>query len=191
MNKWQEFVCCVSDYLESVSQQSPSSVVVTACQCAQCYCAWFQVLCKLIVFTTLGPHASLCIVPPFDLPYPTSQTTQVHIHQILYCQCDAMYWVAFTLSTNHTDLLKYCYPHTWMCFASSHSSLHNQVKRFGNPTWRRLVEAVEDPVGGNDHALAQKIAAKHPGMQPILIWKETIFAFSLYIHQYNEHAGNY
>ena len=53
------------------------------------------------------------------------------------------------------------------------------------------MEAVEDPVGGNDHALAQKIAAKHPGMQPILIWKETIFAFSLYIHQYNEHAGNY
>ena len=38
------------------------------------------------------------------------------------------------------------------------------------------MKAVEDPVGGNDHALAQKIAAKHPGMQPILIWKETIFA---------------
>ena len=27
------------------------------------------------------------------------------------------------------------------------------------------MEAVEDPVGGNDHALAQKIAAKHPGMK--------------------------
>ena len=53
------------------------------------------------------------------------------------------------------------------------------------------MEAVEDPVGGNDHALAQKIAAKHPGMQCVLIWKETIFAFSLYIHQYIEHAGNY
>ena len=37
------------------------------------------------------------------------------------------------------------------------------------------MEAVEDPVGGNDHALAQKIAAKHPGMQPILIWKGNHF----------------
>ena len=44
--------------------------------------------------------------------------------------------------------------------------LHNQVKRFGNPTWRKLVKAVDDPVGGNNHALALKIAAEHPGMQP-------------------------
>ena len=28
------------------------------------------------------------------------------------------------------------------------------------------MEAVEDPVGGNNHALALKIAAEHPGMQP-------------------------
>ena len=26
------------------------------------------------------------------------------------------------------------------------------------------MEAVEDPVGGNNHALALKIAAEHPGM---------------------------
>ena len=28
------------------------------------------------------------------------------------------------------------------------------------------MEAVEDPVGGSNHALALKIAAEHPGMQP-------------------------
>ena len=28
------------------------------------------------------------------------------------------------------------------------------------------MEAVEDPVGGNNRALALKIAAEHPGMQP-------------------------
>ena len=28
------------------------------------------------------------------------------------------------------------------------------------------MEAVEDPVGGNNPALALKIAAKHPGNQP-------------------------
>ena len=37
-----------------------------------------------------------------------------------------------------------------------------QVERFGEPTWRRLVEAVEDSVGGNDRALAQTIARQHP-----------------------------
>ena len=44
--------------------------------------------------------------------------------------------------------------------------LHLQVVRFGKPTWRRLVEAVEDHVGGNDPVLAQRIARKYPGMLP-------------------------
>ena len=38
-----------------------------------------------------------------------------------------------------------------------------QVERFGKPTWRRLVKAVEDKVGGNNCALAQTIARDHPG----------------------------
>jgi len=37
-----------------------------------------------------------------------------------------------------------------------------QVEKFGKPTWRRLVEAVKDPVGGNNCALAQTIATDHP-----------------------------
>ena len=49
-----------------------------------------------------------------------------------------------------------------MCLPSSSSS--SQVERFGKPTWRRLVEAVEDHVGGNNRALAQTIAAEHPGV---------------------------
>ena len=36
------------------------------------------------------------------------------------------------------------------------------VKRFGEPTWRMLVQAVDSPAGGNNHALAKKIAFKHP-----------------------------
>ena len=46
--------------------------------------------------------------------------------------------------------------------SSSSSSFVSQVERFGEPTWRRLVEAVEDEVGGNNHSLAQKIARQHP-----------------------------
>ena len=37
---------------------------------------------------------------------------------------------------------------------------HN-VKRFGRPTWRQLVEAVGHPAGGANKGLARKIAEKH------------------------------
>ena len=36
------------------------------------------------------------------------------------------------------------------------------VEKYGPPTWRRLVEAVDNPAGGNNHALAKKIAERHP-----------------------------
>ena len=39
-----------------------------------------------------------------------------------------------------------------------------KVERFGHPTWKRLVEAVDNPIGANNPALALEIAAKHPGM---------------------------
>ena len=41
------------------------------------------------------------------------------------------------------------------------------VTRFGLPTWKRLVEAVKDPVGANNPALAIEIAANHPSKLPI------------------------
>ena len=37
------------------------------------------------------------------------------------------------------------------------------VSRFGPPSWKQLVAAVADPAGGNDRALAEKIALKHNG----------------------------
>ena len=36
------------------------------------------------------------------------------------------------------------------------------VQKFGPPTWRMLVIAVNSPAGGNDHHLAKKIASNHP-----------------------------
>ena len=39
-----------------------------------------------------------------------------------------------------------------------------EYQRFGSPTWRMLVEAVGDPAGGNNSALAETIAKKHPGI---------------------------
>ena len=35
------------------------------------------------------------------------------------------------------------------------------VERHGFPTWRRLVEAVDSPAGGNNHALAKAVASHH------------------------------
>jgi len=38
------------------------------------------------------------------------------------------------------------------------------VGKFGEPTWRKLVEVVGSPVGGNNLKLAMKIAKEHPGV---------------------------
>ena len=54
------------------------------------------------------------------------------------------------------------------------------------------MEAVEDRVGGNNRALALKIAAKHPGMQPYTKSRKITTALSLYICAFiHENAGNY
>ena len=36
------------------------------------------------------------------------------------------------------------------------------AERFGPPTWRMLVEAVDRKAGGNSHELAKEIASNHP-----------------------------
>ena len=36
------------------------------------------------------------------------------------------------------------------------------VEKYGPPTWRKLVEAVDSPAGGNNHSLAKKLAEHHP-----------------------------
>ena len=40
--------------------------------------------------------------------------------------------------------------------------VHN-VEKYGHPSWRALVQAVADPMGGANSALAHSIAAKHSG----------------------------
>ena len=37
-----------------------------------------------------------------------------------------------------------------------------KVERFGPPSWRMLVEAVDKKTGGNNHELAKQIASNHP-----------------------------
>ena len=38
------------------------------------------------------------------------------------------------------------------------------VSRFGLPSWKLLVAAVADPAGGNDRALAERIAQRYNGI---------------------------
>ena len=35
------------------------------------------------------------------------------------------------------------------------------IEKFGLPTWKRLIDAVDNPAGGNNPALAQHIASRH------------------------------
>ena len=45
------------------------------------------------------------------------------------------------------------------------------VERFGPPTWRTLVEAVDRKAGGNNHELAKEIGSNHPaaGMDRLVL----------------------
>ena len=38
------------------------------------------------------------------------------------------------------------------------------VARFGPPSWRSLVDAVDSSAGGSNHALAKRIASKYKGI---------------------------
>ena len=51
------------------------------------------------------------------------------------------------------------------------------------------MEAVEDRVGGNNHALALKIASEHPGMQPYTNTEGREKSFLPSVHPYNDNAG--
>ena len=44
------------------------------------------------------------------------------------------------------------------------------VERFGPPTWRMLVEAVNKKTGGDNHELAKQIALNHPAGRRLIIW---------------------
>ena len=44
------------------------------------------------------------------------------------------------------------------------------VEKFGPPTWRMLVEAVNKKTGGNNQELAKQIALSHPAGRRLIIW---------------------
>ena len=50
-----------------------------------------------------------------------------------------------------------------------------KVERYGPPTWRRLVEAVDSPAGGNKHALAKAIALKYPPGMVCLRYEHSVY----------------
>ena len=51
--------------------------------------------------------------------------------------------------------------------------LNYNWRRFGKPSWKALVEAVANPIGGDNTALAMKIAEKHREMGKGTSIKET------------------
>ena len=49
------------------------------------------------------------------------------------------------------------------------------VKKFGEPTWMKLIKAVNHPAGGGNPALAMKIAKNHEGMCKSQGWEKERF----------------
>ena len=45
------------------------------------------------------------------------------------------------------------------------------VKRFGEPTWQQLVEAVGHPAGGANMVLAREIARRHKARGSYSVWQ--------------------
>ena len=43
-----------------------------------------------------------------------------------------------------------------------------KVDKYGPPTWRQLVQAVDKKTGGDNHELAKQIASSHPAGQSFL-----------------------
>ena len=61
------------------------------------------------------------------------------------------------------------------------------VEKFGPPTWRMLVEAVDRRTGGNNHDLAKEIASDHPAAG-IMDNSNFITLFTLCIHHINYYS---
>jgi hypothetical protein len=53
------------------------------------------------------------------------------------------------------------------------------TKRFGQPTWKAIVEAVAHPGGGNHRGLAMEIAKRHPGKAGVTLWGNFLFSLGL------------
>lgn len=50
------------------------------------------------------------------------------------------------------------------------------TERFGLPSWRRIIEVVADPAGGDNPAIAADIAARHPTTRD----KRTTAGYAIY-----------
>ena len=63
------------------------------------------------------------------------------------------------------------------------------VKRFGEPTWLKLVEVVSHSAGGGNPSLAMEIARRHKGVYGVFFF---LIFFPLYCHQpikaYEDHG---
>ena len=69
------------------------------------------------------------------------------------------------IGADELESIQQCYPQNFGQ-ALNDTLLHwlrrnYECKRFGLPTWRRLVEAVDSCAGGSNSALAETIANKH------------------------------
>ena len=63
------------------------------------------------------------------------------------------------------------------------------VRKHGPPTWRNLVKAVDDPAGGNNHALAMSISDKHSNTGKIFTQPNKMYIYACITCQYIIHLS--
>ena len=73
-----------------------------------------------------------------------------------------------TIKTEHSTDARSCLETVLVAWLSK---IYN-VEKHGPPSWRTLVKAVADPIGGANVSLALKIAEKHPGK--VYIYKHVV-----------------
>lgn len=65
-----------------------------------------------------------------------------------------------TIGADHSNNVTSCLDEVLMQWLKKNYN----VSHFGPPSWKLLVAAVAHPAGGNNYALAEKIAANHNGI---------------------------
>jgi hypothetical protein len=111
--------------------------------------------------------------PPTSVPSDEQPTTHIldisNLFDILHELCNVAYkWNSVGLALGlHPDTLKKIEANDRDVDRCLRAVIESWLKTHRLPSWKQLVEAVADPAGGNDRALADKIARKH-NVPPLL-----------------------
>ena len=120
-----------------------------------------QILGRSCTLLTNSALIFSCDIGEDDLPDVLEE-----VHSIKSAYFSLGQWLR--LSTDDLKAIRTAYPDESMADQVLNDVLllwlnqKYKIEKFGLPTWRMLVEAVDKKTGGNNHELAKQIASNHP-----------------------------